>query len=250
VIGARRQARYGPGARQHGEWWVPTGEPPFPLVVLVHGGYWRPVYDLSLEEDVAALLAAHGFLVWNVEYAPAGEPWPATLIDVAQAYDHGARDVRVDPARVAAVGHSAGGHLALWLGSRTAATPGGPPAVPPALVVGQAPVACLALAWEQRLGDGAVDLFVGGSPSEHPTRYAEADPLALLPCPTPTVLIHGRADDVVPLSQPETYAAASQATLTVVPGGHFEHLDPDTAAVAALLQALEPLGPAAAALGG
>jgi acetyl esterase/lipase len=216
-------------------------------VVLVHGGYWRPVYDLTLEDEVAGALAARGFLVWNVEYSPAGTPWPSTLLDVAAAYDHAVRDPRVDPARVGVVGHSAGGHLALWLGSRRPGTPGGAPEVPPALVVAQAPVACLALAHAQRLGDGAVELLVGGSPAAFPERYAEADPLALLPCPTPTVLVHGADDDVVPLSQSQEYAAASQARLLVVPGGHYEHLDPSSEAVEALLEAL---GPAAAALGG
>lgn len=210
-------------------------------MVLLHGGYWRPVYDLTLEDDTAAFLAAQGFLVWNVDYSPAGTPWPATLTDVALAYDHAARDPRVDPARIAVVGHSAGGHLALWLASRTPGTPGGPALVPPALVVAQAPVACLALAWEQRLGDDAVDLFVGGSPKSFPERYAEADPMALLPVPTRTALVHGADDDVVPLSQSEAYAAASEARLTVVPGGHFEHLDPGSAAIAALLGSVERL---------
>jgi acetyl esterase/lipase len=240
-------SRYGPGDRRIGTWWVPAGDPPYPLVVLVHGGYWRPVYDLTLEDEVASFLAAQGFLVWNVDYSPAGTPWPSTLLDVAAAYDHGVADPRVDRSRVAVVGHSAGGHLALWLGSRRPGTPGGAPAVAPGLVVGQAPVACLALAHEQRLGDGAVDRFVGGSPETFPERYAEADPLALLPVSTRAVLIHGEGDDVVPMSQPETYAAASHAQLVVVPGGHFEHLDPGSEAIAALLEAL---GPAAAALGG
>jgi acetyl esterase/lipase len=219
-------------------------------VVLVHGGFWRPAYDLTLEDDVAGFLAAHGFLVWNIDYAPAGTPWPTTLTDVAAGYDHGVRDPRADPARVAVVGHSAGGHLALWLGSRSTATPGGAPAVAPSLVVAQAPVACLALGWQQRLGDGAVELFVGGSPADVPDRYAEADPLALLPSTTPTVLLHAAADDVVPLSQSQTYAEASTAQLTVVPGGHFEHLDPESGAVLALREALQALGPAAPALGG
>jgi acetyl esterase/lipase len=231
-------ASYGPGARQHGTWWAPAGSGPFPLVVLVHGGYWRPVYDLTLEDEVAAFLAAQGFLVWNIDYSPAGTPWPCTLTDVALAYDHGVQDPRVDAARVAVVGHSAGGHLTLWLGSRRPGTPGGSPSVAPALVVAQAPVACLALAWEQQLGDGAVELFVGGSPSEYPSRYAEADPLALLPITASTVLLHGVDDDVVPLSQSETYARASKARLSVVPGGHFEHLDPGSEAIASLRRIL------------
>lgn len=229
---------YGDSPRQVGDWWVPAGDGPWPLVVLVHGGYWRPTYDLSLEDEVAASLAAQGLLVWNVDYAPAGTPWPQTLLDIATAYDHGVRDPRVDGRRVAVVGHSAGGHLALWLASRRAGTPGGAPVVPPALCLPQAPVACLALAHEQRLGDGAVDLFVGGSPAELPERYAEADPLALLPTSVPTVLLHGVDDDVVPLAQSETYARASGARLRRLPGGHFEHLDPSAAAITALREEL------------
>jgi acetyl esterase/lipase len=232
---------YGPGPRQYGEWWVPAGAGPFPLVVLVHGGYWRPGYDLHLEDDVAADLRDRGYLVWNVEYSPAGSPWPATLTDVAAAYDLAAVAPLVDPARIAVVGHSAGGHLALWLASRTASTPGGAPAVPPALVVPQAPVACLALAWEQRLGDGAVELLMGGSPAQQPERYAEADPLAMLRSTAHCVLVHGLADDVVPLTQSETYQQASGCELVQVDCGHFEHLDPGSTAHAALLAALSTL---------
>lgn len=220
-------APYGPGLHQYGEWWVPPASDPRPLVVLVHGGFWRPIYDLSLEHDVAQALAAQGFLVWNVEYSPAGSPWPSTLTDVAAAYDFALADPRVDASRVAVVGHSAGGHLALWLGAMRA----------PALVVAQAPVACLTRAWEQRLGNGAVEAFVGGTPSTHPSRYAEADPL-LLPAPTRAVLIHAPDDEVVPMEQSRTYADAKGATVAEVAGGHFCHLDPDSEAVGALIEQL------------
>ncbi len=149
----REVEQYGDLRRQRGEWWLPPGAPegPLPTVVLVHGGYWRSSYDLSLQDAVAADLAARGSLVWNVDYRPSDQPWPATLTDVAAAYDHlstGRFADRVDPARVSVVGHSAGGHLALWLASRDrlpAGAPGGPrtgPAV--AAVVAQAPVAALA----------------------------------------------------------------------------------------------------------
>ncbi|MGB8649123.1 MAG: alpha/beta hydrolase, partial [Mycobacteriales bacterium] len=107
---------YGPGARQLGEWWAPARTGLLPAVVLVHGGYWRPSYDRHLEDALAADLSGRGFLVWNVDYAPAS--WPGTLADTAAAYDAtftGAFADRVDRARVAVVGHSAGGHLALWL---------------------------------------------------------------------------------------------------------------------------------------
>ncbi|CAA9343511.1 MAG: hypothetical protein AVDCRST_MAG16-1898, partial [uncultured Frankineae bacterium] len=136
---------YGPSERHVGDWWVPDRpDERLPTVVLVHGGFWRAEWDLSLEDDVAADLAGRGFLVWNVDYRPSSEPWPATLTDVAAAHDHLRTRARVDLTRTAVVGHSAGGHLALWLASRTRLPDGAPGAAPrvphPALAVAQAPV--------------------------------------------------------------------------------------------------------------
>ncbi len=245
--------RYGDGPRQHGEWWVPPGPPAgrLPTVVLVHGGYWRPLYDRSLQDAVAADLASRGYLCWNIEYAAADARWPSTLRDVAAGYDHvvrGASADRVDLGRIAVVGHSAGGHLALWLGSRhrvpAELLAGSTSAVPaPALVVAQAPVACLARAAHQRLGAGAVLDLMGGLPEEVPDRYAVADPEVLLPSGARAVLLHARGDDRVPLEQSSAYASAARRAgddcrLEEVPGGHFEHLDPASAAVDALRRAL------------
>lgn len=240
--------RYGKSSRQRGEWWVPPTEGLLPTVVLVHGGYWRPTYDLTLENAVAADLAARGYLVWNVDYAPSSDAWPATLTDAAAAYDHtfrGLRADRVDRDRVAVVGHSAGGHLALWLSSRNRLPPGAPGAgehVRPALAVPQAPVAALVKAAALGLGGGAVEALLGGTPAQVPERYAVADPMALAPSGVRTVLVHGGADEVVPLSQSEAYlAVARDCTLERVQGGHFEHLDPGSAACAALRAALKTL---------
>lgn len=250
--------RYGELPRQDGEWWLPPGAgtragEQLPTVVLVHGGYWRPQYDRTLEDAVAADLAGRGYLVWNVDYAAADQPWPRTLTDVALGYDHlvrGRHARLVDPRRVAVVGHSAGGQLALWLAARSrlsAGTAGTPVRGPrPALAVGQAPVAALARAARENLGGGAVALLLGGSPTQVPDRYAVADPTALLPTGLPTVCVHGTADDIVPLSQSEVYvaqarAAGDDATLVRVPGGHFTHLDPGSAAIQALREALARL---------
>lgn len=239
--------RYGPGPRHVGEWWVPPAS--FagrrPLVVLVHGGYWRATYDLTLEDALAADLAARGYLVWNVDYRPSSEPWPATLTDVAAAYDaafSGRFASRLDRSRVAVAGHSAGGHLALWLASRPRLPIGAPGAsrhVRPSLVVAQSPVASLREAARLGLGSDAVVALLGGTPAQVPNRYAVADPVALAPSGVRTVLVHGPADDVVPIAQSQDYlAVATDCVLEQVPGDHFVHLDPASDACAVLRAAL------------
>ena len=246
----RVRERYGEHPRQVGDRWLPDAETRaddlLPTVVLVHGGFWRDRYDLTLEDEVAADLARRGFLVWNVDYRPSSDPWPATLTDAAAAYDHvlhGAHGARVDPARVAVVGHSAGGHLALWLASRSRLPAGAPGAAPsgplPSLVVAQAPVADLRAAAQLGLGHGAVQALLGGEPAEVPDRCAVADPLALAPSGVPTVCVHAPDDANVPLSQSEAYASAGGARLVQVPGGHFAHLDPASEALGVLHDALE-----------
>lgn len=231
---------------ERGEWWLPPDAPPGPLptVVLVHGGYWGPGYDRHLEDAVAADLAGRGYLCWNIDYAAADAPWPTTLRDVAAAYDAlatGRWAGRVDPARLSVVGHSAGGHLALWLASRKA--PFGRTGPAPVAVVAQAPVAALAAGQPQGLGGGAIDRLLGGSPADVPERYAQADPVALLPSGVRSVLLHSEEDALVPISQSETYVAAARAagddcTLERVPGDHFAHLDPKSEACARMRAAL------------
>ena len=247
----RTREPYGSLPRQAGEWWVPPGATGrLPTVVLVHGGYWRAQFGPDLEDAVAADLAGRGFLVWNVDYRPSSDPWPATLGDVALAFDHTAEGRyadRVDRSRLAVVGHSAGGHLALWLASRARVPAGGPGAGPtlpaPTLVVAQAPVAGLAEGALLGLGGGAVQALLGGTPARVPARYAAGDPSALLPTGVRSVLVHADDDDLVPISQSTGYVAAATAAgddsrLVRVDGGHFGHLDPASSAVSTLRAAL------------
>ena len=242
----RAVERYGRRRRQRGEWWLPAGRDDLPLVVLVHGGYWRRRFDHHLEDALAVALVDRGFAVWNIDYRSSATPWPATLTDAAAALDHAAGNPRVDLARVAVVGHSAGGHLALWLASRhrlPAGAVGADPVVRPVLAVGQAPVADLVAGAAARLGGGAVQALLGGSPARVPGRYAIASPMALLPVEgVRLVLVHGEADEVVPVSQSQAYAGASGGDLHVLPGvGHFEHLDPRSPALAPVFAALAAL---------
>lgn len=236
---------YGAHPRQTVEWFLPSA-PGAPLVVIVHGGFWRPVWQMDLEEPIAVDLAGHGFAVCSLEYRSYDNPWPATLADVATAIDHAFRrgaELGVDTTRAAILGHSAGGMLALWAVSRRS-LPAGAPGTPAThspfdLAILSAPVACLAQAWQESVGDGAVDQLMGGGPTEVSGRFAIADPAGLIPdAATEIVLMHGDADDEVPLSQSEGYLRHAQslgahARLIVLPGdGHYEILDPTSEASA------------------
>lgn len=239
---------YGEDSRQFGEWFIPEADRP-PLVIVIHGGYWRPVWRLDLEEATSLDLAAHGFAVWSIEYRTYEFPWPTTLIDVATAIDQGLASAGrhgVDASRRALLGHSAGGGLAAWATSRRSLpeyAPGAEGPDPKAafdLVVLHAPVACLAIGSREKLGDGAIDTFMGGRPEDVPERYAVTDPHALTPDPgSRRLLLHGTADVDVPVSQSETYlehlrSHGIDARLEIIPGDtHYEILDP-TSHVSAL----------------
>jgi acetyl esterase/lipase len=246
----RQVEAYGSHPLQVGEWFIPLGGDIATAVVLIHGGFWSKEYDRHLEEHVACDLATRGYLVWNIDYRPAEEGWPATLTDVAAAYDHlsvGAYAGRVDPRRRAVVGHSAGGQLAAWTGSRhrlPAGVPGYNPSVRiPTLVIPQAGVVALALAAEKRVGGLVTQAFVGGSEQKYPERYRIADPVALLPTGVRSVLLHPQRDRTVPISLSKAYVeqaveAGDDSRLEICRGDHFSHLDPKTASHRMLLETL------------
>ena len=143
-VGIGDSVRYGDSPQQVGSLRLPidAGEGPFPVIAFIHGGFWRNTYDSSLSEPQAADARSKGYATWNFEYRRVGDEgggYPGTLDDIATAIDALARiDAPLDLDRVFVVGHSAGGHLALWVGQRD------DPVVVPQLVVGQAPVADLA----------------------------------------------------------------------------------------------------------
>lgn len=240
---------YGEHPRQFGEWFIPepASDARPPLVIVIHGGYWRPVWRLDLEEGTSLDLAAHGFAVWSIEYRTYEFPWPTTMSDVATAIDQGLAEAArhgIDTSRRALLGHSAGGGLAAWATSRRSlpedAVGADPEAAAFDLVVLHAPVACLEIGSAEKLGDGAIDTFMGGRPLDVPERYAVTDPHALTPDPgSRRMLLHGTEDVDVPVSQSEAYLAHLQAhgidaDLTIIPGDtHYEILDP-TSKVSAL----------------
>src|SRR3954452_15126280 len=152
--------RYGDHVDQFADLLLPREtDGPLPVAVLLHAGFWREAYSLDLAEDLARDLARRGWAAWNVEYRRVGEVsgggYPATLEDVAAAIDALAGfDAPLDLDRGVAIGHSAGGHLALWAAGRA------DPAVRLAGAVSQAGVSDLREAGRQNLGDGAAFEFM------------------------------------------------------------------------------------------
>jgi acetyl esterase/lipase len=195
-----------------------------------------------------AALTEAGYATWNVEYRRVGNRgggWPGTFLDVAAAVDALAGPLvppdlarRIDLTQVAALGHSAGGHLALWLAARPRLPPSSPlhaaSPLPVRGVVSLAGVTSLLVAAEWGLSEGAAVSLLGGTPDAVPQRYKEASPDALLPLGVPQILLHGKDDEDVPYEMSERYvatalAAGDPAHLVSLPGGHFEPVDPETA---------------------
>lgn len=219
-----RRISYGPDERQFGDLRVAAGPGPHPLAMVIHGGFWRARFDLRHMEPLCAALAADGVATWNIEYrriGQAGGGWPGTCEDVLLA----ARFVpklEGEFQTPVAIGFSAGGHLALWLGAHERSLRG---------VVSLAGVADLQLAWDMRLSDGVVREFLGGLPE----RFPEASP-ANLPISGPQRLIHGDADESVPVEIARAYTKAKRAKgedieLIELPGAtHHDLVDPQSTA--------------------
>ncbi|RBY90587.1 S9 family peptidase [Blastococcus sp. TF02A-26] len=228
---------YGPHPDQFLELTLPEGGGPAPVVVVLHGGFWRAAYGVELARPLAADLAAAGFAAVAVEYRRVGAEggWPRTAEDVAAALDAlpGLEDAaRLDLDDVTVVGHSAGGHLAAWAAGRALlpdGAPGARPRVRIAAAVLQAGVLDLARADEQGLGRGAVRELLGGPPT--PDLLALASPVQLLPTGAEVLCVHGTGDDVVPPEQSERYAAAAgragdAVQVRLVDGDHMVLIDP------------------------
>ncbi len=216
---------YGSEPRQFGELRVPHSGGKHPVAIVLHGGFWRNKFNLIYMGHLCEALRSIGIATWNLEYrslGDAGGGWPGTCQDVAS----GARYLRtiaeahrLDLPRTVALGHSAGGYLALWLASRWN----------PKLLaaIGLGAVADLGRAVELKLSDSVAAQFLGNG------KLGEADPMRLLPLHTKLRLFHGIGDDIVPIGIAQQFTEAAQAAgddaeLFPLEGGHFEPVDPRT----------------------
>jgi acetyl esterase/lipase len=223
-VGHVRHA-YGPHADQHADLRIPPGDGPHPVAIVLHGGFWRHSFTSANTAAVAVALTQVGFASWNVEYrrGAADGGAPATLADVASACAAlRAVDAPLQLDDVLAIGHSAGGQLALWLAGEQLVSG----------AVALAGVCDLGAGAAARLGGDAVAEFLGGTPEQVPAAYARADPARRLPTGQRQLLVHGDRDDRVPLAQSEGYHAAARAAgdscslLVLEDADHFDVIDP------------------------
>ena len=229
--------RYGDDASQLGELFLPDGGGPHAVVVVIHGGYWKARWDRSLMTRLCEDLAGRGLAAWNLEYRRIGNGggWPETFADVAAGVDLlSDLEVSLDLDRVGAIGHSAGGQLALWAAARPTLSgdaPGVAPRVSPRAVVSQAGVADLRLAAVTSPSVEPTLALMGGSPEEHPERYALASPRERLPLGVEQLVLHGEEDETVSMVISESYCSAAEALgdacelQVLLRTGHLEHID-------------------------
>jgi len=249
---------YGDEVNQFADLRLPSGPDPHPVVVLVHGGGWQSMYHLDLMDAMAEDLTERGYATWNIEYRAvglAGGEWPGTFHDVAGALDY-LRELApvygLDLARVVTLGHSAGGHLALWLAARHRLPTDSPLRTTDnpldlAGVLGLAAAPDLRKVWAdpERRFSAIVEQLLGGTPSEVPERYRQGSPEQLLPFGVPQILIHGTEDRSVPLEFSHAYVASARkagddVSLVELQGvDHFAVLYPQHAAWQAVVRALE-----------
>ncbi len=245
--------QYGQGKFQFGDLWIPStrqGTDKLPVAVFLHGGWWQSAYDLEYAGELCAALRAEGIAVWSLEYRRVGETgggWPATFQDVAAGFDYLATlagRFQIDWTRVAAVGHSAGGHLAFWLAGRHHLPERSELYPLHAPAVALRGVVALAGAVDLRLTIDLAGYFtyahdkyevaslMGGLPAQVPERYRAGNPGDLLPLNVRQALVQGTDDTQIPPRLPQRWAdnarrQGDEVSVTMVPGaGHFDVVDP------------------------
>ncbi len=237
---------YGPAPQQFGELWLPAGQGPFPVVVLIHGGCWQAdLPGTELMDYLAADLRDRGYAVWNLEYRRIGHPggaWPGTFKDIATGLDHLrtiARPRGLDLSRVVLLGHSAGGHLVSWAAARSGLSKDTPlwtaDPLPVSGVVSLAGIndleAFRATGPDRCGGPQTIDDLVSVATRAGQDVYADTSPARLATPKGEVSVISGELDPIVPPVFGPPFAARWSATeLTIKGAGHFELIDPTSSA--------------------
>jgi acetyl esterase/lipase len=254
---ADHRIAYGDDPNQFGQLRLPKNEGLAPVVIVIHGGCWLSKYDLYHISPLATEITKMGFATWSLEYRRIGSEgggWPGTFQDVASGADYIrklAQEFPLDLERVVAIGHSAGGHLALWLAARHKIPKKGvlyeKNPLPIKGVVSLAGIGNLDFPNLQEICGGAILKLMGGTPADVPENYAQGSPAELLPCGVHQVLIQGAKDQVVPMELAQEYLEVVKKSgdkgdlILLQDAGHFEVVMPSTFAWPEVRKAIKAL---------
>jgi len=250
---------YGADVNQFADLRLPEGRGPFPVVAIDHGGCWAAFADVAYTAPLADALTREGWATWNIEYRRAHQPgggWPGTFVDAAHGLDTlraAAKLHPLDPARVVAIGHSAGGQLALWNAARPHARSGSavfvdrPLPLRGAIAIGGLVDLRAFAAYAADPCEGWHIRVIGGTPAELPDRYALVSPAELLPLRVPHALVWGEKDNIAPQSLFAGYEAKARAagdsvkSVIVAGAGHHDLMKPDRPAYGVLVELIRGL---------
>lgn len=245
---------YGPHSSQRADYYAPTAKNA-PVVCLLHGGFWRAPYGREQLSAVALDLSARGFAVWNIGYRCVGDGggWKNTFDDVLQGIrlvaEAASRRVSIDLQKIVLIGHSAGGHLALWAAGQLAKMPVSQHDLRLNIfaAIGLAPVADLYTAHQLDLGGAAVVQLLGGTPDEQSARFSAASPTELIPLGVAQWILHGTADDAIPIALSRSYVQSARSKgdrvelIELTDVGHMEFLDPTSESHSTLCRLLKKI---------
>lgn len=268
VLPADHRIHYGENPYQFGDLWLPASaanvKARFPVIVFLHGGWWKSAYDLGYAGYLCDALKRSGIACWSLEYRRVGATgggWPKTFQDVAAGFEYLGKVAETHPldlTRVFTMGHSAGGHLAFWLAGRYHIDAHSEAAQPKPVIPIQGAIALAgAVGLEltiQFSGDGIfahdrdeVAALMGGTPEQVPERYKAGDPGLLQPLSAPQLLIQGTRDNQIPPQLPAAWAKLAQqrgssATVKMIPDAdHFDIVDPESRAWPEVMQSIRSM---------
>lgn len=240
--------KWGPGATDIADLWLPEGAGPHPVVLMVHGGCWqKAIADRTIMNYAAEDLRTQGLAVWNIEYRGVDEDgggYPGTFLDVAHAADAlrdqaAAYNLKTD--RIAAFGHSAGGHLALWLAARPKLPASSPLRMDNPLRItgvvnsgGLADLKRSAPVTQPECLSSILDQLTGDISSTRANVFSDTSPAEMFPLRVFQVSVNGEDDYIAPAVLGQDYtrrakAAGDRAEVAVLANtGHVELVTPGT----------------------
>ncbi|MCW2474029.1 alpha/beta hydrolase [Candidatus Symbiopectobacterium sp. NZEC151] len=243
--------QYGTDPHQTGDLYIPTQKSKG-TVCLFHGGFWKMPYDKSQLDAVAVKLVENNFSVWNIEYRRVGylqQGYPETFIDAIEAINVLAplseKYPQIDLSPVYIAGHSAGGHLSLWLGNHKARLSEHALNIIPDAFIGLAPVVDLVASYRDVQRREFITAFLGCTPDENRDIYQHTSPIAQLPAQGKQVIFHGEHDEVLPIGEIDDYARHAQQKgtpvecITIAQGTHMDFCDPDSQSISRFIDWLD-----------